>query len=277
MNFLQFASMHGLIIDNLVIGKIARCKTVGHRSKKNGAYFYDVDYGFVQDWSIHDSPQIWITDKEVDQKQLQVRIRSSQDKHKQERSRINQEAIKKTESILSMCKNNLSVYLARKGFPDMCFSMYEKEGEEPLLCVPMRIDGNLSGLQMIKPDGSKKFLYGTNASYATFDIGQDKQVFLCEGLASGLSLQKILNALKIKYTIRVCFSAGNMAKIARKHNNAIICCDNDTSGTGQKVGIESGLRYYVPELIGEDINDEMNRIGIFTISQKIKKILYTNL
>ena len=123
MNFLQFASMHGLIIDNLVAGKITRCKTTGHKSKKNGAFYYEIDFGWCQNWEIHDSPQIWITDKEVDQKQLQVRIRSSQDKHKQERARINQEAIKKAESILSMCKNNLSVYLARKGFHEMCFSM----------------------------------------------------------------------------------------------------------------------------------------------------------
>lgn len=276
MEFVNFAAAHGLEITHLETGKIIRCKTSDHRSKRNGAYYFEDSFGWVQNWAVHDRPEIWITDKEVDQKELQLKLKKSREKYNQERARINQQAIKKAEGILSQCKNDTSAYLSSKGFPDMCFNMLKEEDKDPLLCVPMRINGNLSGLQVIAPDGRKKFIYGTNASYASFDIGQGRQIFLVEGLASGLSLQKILNSLKITYMIKVCFSAGNMTKIAAAMPNSgpVIICDNDESGTGQKVGIDSGCRYYMPSVVGQDVNDECNQSGYFAVSQKIKKILY---
>lgn len=276
MNFQQFAMAHGLIITHLVSGKITRCTTDTKRSKKNGAYYFEESFGWVQNWQAHDRPQIWITDAEVDHKEIQLKIRKNQEKYNQERAKANQEAIKKAEYMLANCKQEVSTYLASKGFKEMCFNMYFEADKDPLLCVPMRINGKLSGLQVIAPDGKKKFIFGTNASMATFDIGQGRQVFLVEGLASGLSLQKILSSLKISYMIKVCFSAGNMIKMAAAMPNSgpVIICDNDESGTGQKVGIDSGCRYYIPALVGQDVNDECNNSGYLAVSQKIKKILY---
>ena len=274
MDFLNFAAAHGLEITHLEAGKIIRCKTSDHRSKKNGAYYFEHDFGWCMNWAVHDRPEIWITSKEVDQKELQIKLKKSREKYNQERARINQQAIKKAEGILSQCKNDTSAYLASKGFPDMCFNMLMEEGKEPLLCVPMRINGNLSGLQVIAPDGQKKFIYGTNASLATFDIGSGNQVFLTEGLATAFSMQKIAATLKVPYKIRVTFSAGNMAKVAKLHDNCILIADNDSSLTGSRVAIESGKRYYMPSVVGQDLNDECNQSGYFAVSQKIKKILY---
>jgi len=183
-------------------------------------------------------------------------------------------AVKNAEMMLKKCRNNISAYLSSKGFPDMCFNMLMEEGKDPLLCVPMRINGNLSGLQVIAPDGQKKFIYGTNASLATFDIGNGNQVFLCEGLATAFSMQKIASTLKVPYKIRVTFSAGNMAKVAKLHDNCILIADNDSSLTGQRIAIESEKRYYIPSIVGQDVNDECNQSGYFAVSQKIKKILY---
>ncbi len=274
MDFIDFAAAHGLIINHVEIGKITRCKTVSHRSKKNGAYYYEGDFGWCMDWSVHNKPEIWITDKEVDRIELQKKIRKSQDSHNKERARINQQAIKKAGDMLGRCRNDVSAYLAKKGFPEMCFNMLFEEGEDELLCVPMRVDGKLSGLQTIKPDGSKKFIYGTGASYATFDIGQGSTIFLVEGLASGFTLQQVSSKIKVPYTIKVCFSAGNMAKVASKLSQCYLVLDNDKSGTSQRVGAESGKPFYLPEMEGEDINDEVNRVGIFKISMKIKQMMY---
>lgn len=277
MDFIQFATAHGLEITHLETGKIARCKTSDHRSKRNGAYYYEHSFGWCQNWAVHEHPVIWITDKEVDQKELQLKLKKSREKYNHERARLNRAAIKKAETMLKLCRNDTSSYLASKGFSEMCFNMLLEEDKEPLLCVPMRINGNLSGLQVIAPDGKKKFLYGTNASLATFDIGLGANVFLVEGLATGLSMQKIAAYLKIPYTIRVCFSAGNMAKVTKLHDKPILICDNDESGTGERVGKESGKRYYMPPVAGDDINDECNRSGYFTVAQKIKKIIYQKL
>lgn len=277
MDFLSFAQSHGLEIEYLNTGKISRCRTSGHRSKKNGAYYFEGDFGWCMDWSAHEKPVIWTSDKQINPQELQRKIKKSQEKYTQDRARINQQAIKKAQAMLSQCRNDISAYLASKGFPETCFNMLFVDNEDPLLCVPMRINGNLSGLQQIKPCGEKKFIYGTNPKLATFDIGSGNNVFLAEGLATALSMQKIAALLKIPYTIRVCFSAGNMANVAKLHGDPVLICDNDLSGTGQKVGADSGKRFYLPSISGYDLNDECNKLGYFVVAQKIKNILYKKL
>lgn len=210
---------------------------------------------------------------EIDYSKRKKEIEAS-DKELKERQLM---AAKNAEIMLKKCRNNISAYLASKGFPDMCFNMLMEEDKDPLLCVPMRINGSISGLQVITPDGRKKFIYGTNASLATFDIGSGNNVFLVEGLASGLSMQKIAATLKVPYKIRVTFSAGNMAKVAKSHDKCILITDNDSSLTGHRVAIDSGKRYYMPSIVGQDVNDECNNSGYFAVSQKIKKILYESL
>lgn len=275
MTFHDFALSIGLISSSFIAnGKIHRCGTISKPRSKNGAYLYAGDYGFGMDWSVHDHPVIWITDKEVNQKDLQVRLRKSQEKYKQERAKLNQAAIRKANDMLARCRQDISEYFARKGYPEMCFNILFEDGKEPLVCVPMRIDGKLSGLQTIAPDGTKKFLYGTNASMSTFDIGQGKKIFLCEGLLTGLSLQDVLKRIKIDYKIRVCFSAGNMKKIAAAMNDCFLIVDNDESGIGQHVGEESGKPFYCPERTGDDFNDESRRIGSFKSMQILQKLLY---
>jgi hypothetical protein len=112
---------------------------------------------------------------------------------------------------------------------------------------------------------------------ATFDIGRGDNVFLTEGFTTALSLQAVLKKSKIPYMIRVCFSAGNMLKVSSKLKNPYLICDHDISGTGQKVGIDSGCRFYLPENAGDDLNDEHLNHGLFHISQKVMKMFYTRL
>lgn len=277
MDFIDFARAHGLVIQNLDYGKITRCPTDSRRTKRNGAYYFEGEFGWCMDWQAHDKPQIWVTDKIVNPEEIQRKIKQSQIKYNQERARLNANAVKKATAMLSNCKQELSQYLASKGFPEMCFNMFFEDNHDPLLCIPMRIDKKISGMQVIKPDGSKKFIYGTNASMSTFDIGRGDNIFLCEGFATSLSLQAVLKKTKIPYMIRVCFSSGNMLKVSKQHKNPYLICDNDLSSTGQKVGIDSGCRFYLPENPGDDLNDEHLKRGLFYISQKIMKMFYTRL
>ena len=78
MDFLQFASANGLVIDRLVSGRIARCSTTSHPHKKSGAYFFDGDWGWVQDWSSMPEIQHWQTDRVMSNREkldMQVRCR----------------------------------------------------------------------------------------------------------------------------------------------------------------------------------------------------------
>ena len=176
--------------------------------------------------------------------------------------------------MLASCENNISVYLASKGFPEMCFNMLMEDGKDPLLCVPMRINGNLSGLQVIAPDGKKKFIYGTNASYATFDIGQGSLHVYVEGLATALTAQLVMATLKIPYTIHCCFSACNLKKVALKIGSGIILADHDESKTGEAAAKDTGLKYFMSPVVGEDFNDYWLTNSTFKSSMEIKKLIY---
>jgi len=53
----------------------------------------------------------------------------------------------------------------------------------------------------------------------------------------------------------------------------VVIADNDTSKTGEKAAIETGLPYWMSDVEGEDINDLHRRLGLFKASQQIGKWL----
>lgn len=272
-DFIQFASSHGLIIDRLHHGEVIRCATEKHRRSKNGAFFFEGDWGWLQNWEMHDTPVIWQSDKVVNQEHLQERIKKSTEKYQQERNKSNHEAANKAKWILSQCELNLSAYLGRKGFPEMSANMWMKEKDYPLLVIPMSIENKLIGCQLIDHEGNKKFLKGQATKDACFQIGNGKIAFFVEGYASGLSLQKILQSMKISYRIFVTFSASNLLRFARRIDGFVIA-DNDESKTGENAAIESGRRFWMPTVIGYDVNDFHLNFGLFKAVQEIRKLIY---
>jgi putative DNA primase/helicase len=271
--FIDFASSHGLIINHLTMGRISRCPTVGHKTKRNGAFFYAGDFGWVQNWSEHDSPILWKSGKAQDTPEFRRRITDSKKEYRIERDKLNAQAARKANWILSQCELNLSPYLARKGFPEMLGNIWNRDQQTRLLVIPMRRDGSLIGCQLIDDYGNKNFLRGQSSKDAYFQIGNGDKLFYVEGYASGLSLQKILQGLKISYRIIVAFSAGNIASLTKKTKGFIIA-DHDKSGTGQRVAMESGCPWYMPPKIGQDINDHHLESGVFKVSQELKRAIY---
>jgi putative DNA primase/helicase len=96
---------------------------------------------------------------------------------------------------------------------------------------------------------------------------------LCEGYATGLSIQEAFKKMSRRYTIHVCFSAGNMKKIAADLKPGIVVADNDASGTGERVAKEVGWKYWMSDVVGEDANDTHVRLGNFTFGQSLLKVL----
>lgn len=273
-DFIQFASSHGLIIDRLHHGEVIRCGTEKHRRSKNGAFFFDGDWGWLQNWELHDAPVIWKSDKVVNPENLQERIKKSTEKYHQDRIKSNQDAANKAKWILGQCELNLSAYLGRKGFPEMSANMWIKDQKRPLLVIPMHKESNVVGCQLIDHEGNKKFLKGQLTQDASFQIGNGKQAFFVEGYVSGLSLQRILQSMKISYRIFVTFSAGNLLRFAKRIDGFVIA-DNDASKTGEKAAIESGRGYWMSPVIGYDINDHYLQYGAFKTAQEIRKLIYT--
>lgn len=251
MDFYDFAVDNGLIINSLVSGRIVRCPTVAHPHKKNGAYGYFNDFGFVQDWAKYDAPLFWFK-KGVD-KTSQV-IRQARQSFDQERIKLQAKAAQKAKSILSESELLPHYYLEKKGFPEMSALVHENK-----LVVPMYVNNQLSGIQAIARWGDKKFLFGQNNKLAVFRIGSGRFNVLCEGYATGLS---IFSCLSPDYSVWVCFSANNLVKVAESLNNPrFIVADNDASKTGENAATKTGCRFYMPPEVGQDFNDMWQQIG----------------
>lgn len=265
MNFLSFASMHGLNIQRLDKGRISRCATAEHPSKRNGAYLFEGGWGWVQAWESMLEPVYWTDATITNPHELAVlrsRMDESRKQHAQSRAQEAQAASNRAKTIISSAIPEPHAYLDSKGWRDTGLVWYPSVGTN-LLVIPMRIAGALAGCQLIDRNGNKRFLKGQRTTGAEYVFGTRGTDWLVEGYATGRSLKESLDAFKINARVHVCFSAGNLARIGKNMKTAFICCDNDVSETGEKAAIETGHPYYLPYTKGDDLNDQWRRDGTF--------------
>jgi len=111
------------------------------------------------------------------------------------------------------------------------------------LVVPMvRYDhpreSALAGVQVINPDGSKRFTTGTAKTGAACRLGLavvGAPVLLCEGLATGLTIRAATNR---RFPVYVAFDAGNLMPVAEilrgLHADCplLVCADDDWQTKG---------------------------------------------
>lgn len=278
MIFQEFAAERGLIINSIVSGRWVRVPTEDHPHKRNGAYFFGGDFAHVQNWGLMDSCETWVQDKPTTPHEaaaMAERMAKAKAEHSKERAAAQRKAAEKARWILGQCELDRHAYLDSKGFSEAVGNVWRKPDTAPLLAIPMRYKGDVCGCQLIGIDGSKKFLTGQRTNDAVFRIGNGSKIFIVEGYASGLSLQALLEALKVKPTIYVCFSAGNAARVAKTFSNAYFVADNDKSMTGQKAAESSGLKWWMPPKVGQDVNDMHREMGLFAASQLFRKWLLT--
>lgn len=104
-----------------------------------------------------------------------------------------------------------------------------------MLVIPVRdAIGGLMSLQMISPDGSKRFLTGGEVSGGYCAIGKPEGTLcICEGFATGAIIREATG-----FAVAVAFNAGNLlpvAKVLREKFPAlkiVICADNDQATEG---------------------------------------------
>jgi putative DNA primase/helicase len=226
------------------------------------------DIAFVQNHATDSEVSIWKSDgaDKIDRAKFLKVLRDSETQIEQKQ----REAAARAAWILHQCHTERHKYLAAKGFPEEQGNVWRKDGN-PIFVVPMRIDGKLHGVQLIDEDGKKKFLSGQKTSHATFVIDNKGTNVLCEGFATALSVQAAMKSLRRRYTIHVCFSAGNMAKIARDLDAGVVVADNDESGTGEKTAKDIGWPYWISQKVGNDANDDHKEMGLFRFSQSLLK------
>lgn len=274
MQFAEFARAHGVLLDSYPpIGVWRRFKTEDKPRSRNGAVKFMGDHGFVQNWATMTEAAVWTSDGEsrIGKQEIQ-RIASRAESQIRE---AQAKAAQKAEWILSQCELATHEYLKSKGFPEEFVNVWVRDGVK-LAVIPMRIGQQIVGCQLISEDGDKKFLGGQRTSYSTFNFTNGGKHYLCEGYATALSVQHALRQLKRPYSIRVCFSAGNMKKVAERMKErgmtGVVIADNDASQTGERTAKEIAWPYWMSDCVGEDANDYALRAGYFKLGQGIIRL-----
>lgn len=257
MTFEAFAHQHGLIIDSLVHDRWTRVPTVDKPNKKNGSYIYSGDTGAVKNWAVHEKAIFW-SGSFVPEAEYRAR------KQKSDTDLVSRQnkAAGKASWILDRCIKATHPYLDKKGFAD-----HKDYVWNDLLVIPMRMEGRLVGCQLIDADGSKRFLSGQRTKGASCEINNKGRIILTEGYATALSIRRALKEVKTRYTIQVCFSAGNMTEIAKNHPDCLVVADNDPVGI--RVAKKTGMPYWVSPVDGEDFNDFEVRVGSETAGKSL--------
>jgi putative DNA primase/helicase len=160
-------------------------------------------------------------------------------------------------------------YLARKGFPERCGLVH---GEH--LLVPLRDERDrVVSVQSIDPAGEKRFLAGSRTRGGAHRLGASGRTALCEGYATALSVDAALKRLPGPHAVIACFSAGNLEVIAPRYPMALVCADNDASGTGETAAVRTGLRWVMPPEVGADFNDMHLAQGLYAVVEVLRAAL----
>lgn len=285
MDFQAYARAHGVLIEHVQDdGRWHRVPTSTHPRKKNGAYRHCGTHGHVQDHATMLEPALWTPDADeaakIDHEGIALRAAMAAAQIRQDQ----EAAAKKAGWILHQCKTEKHPYLEAKGFPEEHANVWA-DGEARKLCIPMRADGQLVGLQTIsdQPPFEKRFLYGQRTREAVYVMDNKGAKWFCEGYATGLSVRAALQAIKVRYTLIVCFSAGNLLNVAKNHGAGFVVADKDhpthlapnDGGMGWKVAAETGLAFWKAPEVGMDFNDFSRKHGMFKASQELKGLLMT--
>lgn len=203
--------------------------------------------------------------------------------------------------IVAACEPAQHAYLARKGFPNelgltiadprplmpkgelgdaMGHAVPECEG--PLLVIPGRLNGQadqpVGTLQFITPEGVKKNIMRGIMSSAAHRIAMGRETWVCEGIATALTVRDALRLLNRPATVLCAFSAANVAKVATAQKGAIMAADHDKAiealgglGTGEFYAVRSGRQWTMPPHLG-DFNDMHQRDGLRAVALHLREV-----
>lgn len=137
------------------------------------------------------------------------------------------------------------------------------------LLIPVYLDGKISSVQTITPDGAKRFHVGGEIKGGYYPIqGDPHTIIICEGFATGATIASATGA-----TVFVAFNAGNLSNVALFVRNTappdariIVAADNDRFGQsntgvhqGKKAAELAGCEVVIPQFSdseeGTDFND----------------------
>lgn len=199
--------------------------------------------------------------------------------------------------IIRTARQDQHPYLVAKGFPDeaglvvdeprdqipthghgqaMRYALGDAEG--PFLIVPGRIGQRVTTVQFIAPDGTKLNIKGGQMRGASHRIATGRETWVCEGIATALSVRAALRLLGRSATVLSAFAANNVAAVAAGLTGSIIAADHDKPleqlhglGTGEFYACKAERVWTMPPQIG-DFNDMHMQDGLRSVALHLREV-----
>ena len=277
-------------------GDWVKCPVVG-KGRTNGSgrvlIFDDERGGIAWNWTTGQQQRFTVNGTAGSNEARAPRPDPEKERHRQ---REQQEVVRTCEAIVRACRSDLHPYLAAKGFPDevglvlddprelmpdsdlgwrMKKALPETEG--PFLIVPGRIAKSVTTIQFIAPGGTKKNILGGQMGGAAHRIATGRETWVCEGIATALSVRAALRLLNRSATVLTAFAAQNVAKVAGGLSGALIAADNDKPvpaldglGTGEYWARKSERLWTQPPARG-DFNDMHMSDGLRAVALHLRE------
>lgn len=238
----------GLLIDGMPrIGVLTRCKVEGDKGGKesgwyviheirldNGSMVFVGRYG---NWKTMGPDSLALKfDRPADGAdrdrimKAQQELRAAAEAEKREKAAAAAE--RAADLWQKLPEMGASEYLKKKRVP--AYGLRFSRGS---VVVPVRnLAGDLTGLQFIAGDGTKKFMTGTAKAgcfHLIGDVQEGRPLCIAEGYATGATIHKVMG-----WPVAVAFDAGNLTPVAKAlrdqypEQKILICADNDMETLG---------------------------------------------
>lgn len=222
--------------------KFHRCKTVDRPDVYNGSYIvFHSCVVFCHNFRTFFKYSFYAGGEKYNMTEEQkIEYKKELELFNEEKEAFERAAMKKASDIFfhtKVCESH--GYLSKKMLDPVDNLRIASNGK---LIVPLyTTDGEISSIQMINPEGNKRFMLGGKTKGCFFNIGKiegAEKIFIAEGLATAMTVEHCIG-----YPTLAAFTAYNLAEIGKyaraKNNNAeiIICADNDF-GNQKNTGIE---------------------------------------
>lgn len=237
MNFVQFCEDHGLVMGRLIEGRWVRVKTTDKMEKRNGAYRFLGDHGFVQNHATMTEVAVWHADATV---RVQPVNEAEQRARRDAERAARVQAMRSARAFWNNARplNRPHPYIERKGLSPLgCAGLRTHDG---LLVVPVVHGDWIISVQTITADGVKRFWPGAPVKAGAYVLQRPRSAVtaIVEGLATGLAVYQAIRHA----SVIVAFDAGNLFPVVerlRPTGSVVIVADND-HGTQAKRGMNPG-------------------------------------
>ena len=281
-------------------GRWTRTDSLGKNGRNDAAVKIDDDQkgGFVYNYQTAQGQKFRIdgvNDNRPADPKVEARRRAREAEREVERRQVERICA----DIVQGCRTDVHPYLKAKGFPDepglVCddprkffpsgrfgelLALALPESQGPFLIVPGRVGKTITTIQFIAPDGTKKNILRGVMSGASHRIASGRDTWVCEGIATAMTVRAALRLLGASVTVLSAFSASNVGQVAEAIPGSRIAADHDKPvesleglGAGEFYARRSGRKWTMPKLRDDDFNDLHQREGLRAVALLLREAL----